>query len=373
MSSILIGGVNETGDWVYNPTIDDYEWVVTGGQGYPACPECCECPAPVVEKRSRSASKSKCGYIDYGGDVNKRYSTQAYCSGESFVTDTMTKDTCTVTTSSVCTEGCLNGASSGGTRYGTVTTTNNYSDPADVDGCPGGTKATFSHSGSLTITQNYSCSGYTNASSGSATFTRKTKACPPSTGEYDESCTVTGMGPGGGFSSSGSGCYIFGGGVGTWQSTYSNPLPARPATAYSSEYTTATLISNTVAALTSYTGAWSGSPTASRNLSSNELSYAIAESQYRFRFKVPKLGRGTTYIIKWVERFSPEGGGAVTDTVKTFTWGGTIPGGYDATDSTTWPLSDEYTMAIPATDGTVALACITATCTGTAPSDPCNP
>ena len=141
----------------------------------------------------------------------------------------------------------------------------------------------------------------------------------------------------------------------------------------SSEYTTATLITNTVAALPAYGTFSSGSPTASRNLATNELSYAIADSVYRFRFKAPKVGSGTKYIIKWVERFSPEGGGAVTDTVKTFTWSGTIPGGYDPANSTTWPLSDEYTMAVPATDGTVAIACITATCSGTAPTDPCNP
>lgn len=139
------------------------------------------------------------------------------------------------------------------------------------------------------------------------------------------------------------------------------------------EYTTATLISNTVAALPAY-GAFSAtSPTASRNLATNELSYAIADSVYRFRFKVPKVGSGTTYTIKWVERFSPEGGGAVTDTVKTYTWSGTIPGGYDATNSTTWPISDEFTLAVPSTDGTTTLACITVTCSGTAPADPCNP
>ena len=141
----------------------------------------------------------------------------------------------------------------------------------------------------------------------------------------------------------------------------------------SSEYTTSTLISNTVAALPAYGSFSAVSPNASRNLSTDEMSYAIAESVYRFRFKVPKVGNGSTYIIKWVERFSPEGGGAPTDTVKTFTWSGTIPGGYDATDSATWPLSDEYTMAVPATDGTVTIACITATCSGTAPADPCNP
>jgi len=88
---------------------------------------------------------------------------------------------------------------------------------------------------------------------------------------------------------------------------------------------------------------------------------------------VPKVGSGTTYIIKWVERFSPEGGGAPTDTVKTYTWSGTIPGGYDPTDSTTWPITGEYTLATPATDGTTTLACITVTCSGTAPADPCNP
>lgn len=139
------------------------------------------------------------------------------------------------------------------------------------------------------------------------------------------------------------------------------------------EYTTANLISNTVAALPAYGSFAVASPSASRNLSTDELSYAIADSVYRFRFKAPKVGGGTTYIIKWVERFSPEGGGAVTDTVKTYTWSGTIPGGYDPTDSATWPLSDEYTLAVPATDGTTSIACITATCSGTAPSDPCNP
>lgn len=295
MSSILVGGFTETGDWVYNPTIDDYEWIVTGGQGFPACPECCECAAPLIEGRYRVAIKYKVG------------TSISPCSGAyPIVPHFLTTTTVAVGDPNIyCTGEISSGCSASSASYNNVTgpqTTGNGTWNTDTE-------------------------LYTFTSTGSARCVNIT---------------------------------------------------------YGSPYSTSLLISNTNAALEaqSYT-AWGNSylQASSRNLDPSESSYAIAEAQYRFRFKVPKVGNGSKYIITWVERFSPEGGGTPTDTVKTFTWDGVIPDGYDPADFETFPMSDEYTLAIPATDGTVEITsatlpgggCITATCSGTAPTDPCNP
>jgi hypothetical protein len=120
----------------------------------------------------------------------------------------------------------------------------------------------------------------------------------------------------------------------------------------SDEYTTAQLITNTTAALPAWDDDWNDTAGSYRNLTTNELTLSIRESKYRFRFKVPKVGSGSCYKLDWVERFTPSPSGDPVDTVKTWTWDGTIPGGYDPDDSATWPLSPEYTIPTPATNGT---------------------
>lgn len=79
---------------------------------------------------------------------------------------------------------------------------------------------------------------------------------------------------------------------------------------FSNEYTTAMLISNTVGALPSYPGTFTGTCSAYRNLSSGETSYTIRRFRYKFTF----LAATRPFIIRWVERFWPEDGGSPSDT-----------------------------------------------------------
>jgi hypothetical protein len=330
-------------DYYYDPETWDY---VAGNppdgsmEVVAPCAECCECPSVTVERKSRSASKTKCGFSEFSGFASsppKRYLTDTW-SGTSESTNRY--DTCSGTVQQLQRHTASGSVdfSSGCVGSGSITFTSLY-ESYDRSGA---TTSTLSYTDTLTPSYVLSSLGVPGS------------ACPTSSGYTTTSTTKRAND----IACSSPDNFACTGGI---------------TSTLSSEYTTATLISSTVAALPAY-GAFSvASPSASRNLSTDELSYAIAEAVYRFRFKVPKVGSGSTYIIKWVERFSPEGGGAVTDTVKNYTWSGTIPGGYDATDSATWPISDEFTLAVPATDGTVAIACITVTCSGTAPADPCNP
>ncbi len=66
----------------------------------------------------------------------------------------------------------------------------------------------------------------------------------------------------------------------------------------SNEFTTADLISLTVADLPAYPGTWSGSCSAYRELDSDELSYTIRRIKYRFR--LPDMTGITAYTISWV-------------------------------------------------------------------------
>lgn len=291
------------------------------------CPECCECAAPTIERKTRSASKSKVGFPEFSGFISsppKRYSTSTL--GGIYTSDFYnTSNTCS---------GAI-----------THTSSSQWSGAASI-----GYDGACSSSRLITTINQSSPPTYLNA----ACFTDFPIAFP--TPIVSATFRQISIAPA---------CFDS-------IATSSWSSDSRSET-LSAEYTTSALISHTIASLPVYGSFAVASPSASRNLSTDELSYAVADSVYRFRFKVPKVGSGTTYIIKWVERFSPEGGGAVTDTVKTYTWSGTIPGGYDPTDSTTWPITGEYTLAVPATDGTTTLACITTTCSGTAPADPCNP
>jgi hypothetical protein len=78
----------------------------------------------------------------------------------------------------------------------------------------------------------------------------------------------------------------------------------------SNEYTTEMLIANTEAALPPYPGTFTGTCSAYRDLSSDETSYTIRRFRYKFTFPA-----GTQpFVIHWVERFSPNGGGPPSDT-----------------------------------------------------------
>lgn len=133
----------------------------------------------------------------------------------------------------------------------------------------------------------------------------------------------------------------------------------------SDEDTTADLVSRTVSSLLSFDNDWDDTAGSFRSLTTNESTYSIREGKYRFRFKIPKVGRGTCYRIEWVERFTPETGDPI-DTPMDFQWDGVTPEGYDPDDSETWPLSDEFTVAIPETNGTTTVVDVVAFCRGCA-------
>ena len=76
----------------------------------------------------------------------------------------------------------------------------------------------------------------------------------------------------------------------------------------SDEYTTEMLKTYTVASLSAYDDDWNDTNSSYRNLSTDELSYSIRKSRYRFRFRLPKVRTGKCYRVNWVERFIPESG-----------------------------------------------------------------
>jgi len=81
----------------------------------------------------------------------------------------------------------------------------------------------------------------------------------------------------------------------------------------SEEYTTALLVSTTIAALPPYLGTYFGSCSAVRNLSSDESSYSI--QRFKYKFTIPTALSNDLHIY-WTERFTPIGGGSPTDTAK---------------------------------------------------------
>lgn len=100
-----------------------------------------------------------------------------------------------------------------------------------------------------------------------------------------------------------------------------------------------------------YPGYAAGNPVASFSVAVSELSAGGEASKYKIAHKVPLVGGGLCYKAKWVERFTPAGGGDPEDTEKTYTWDGITPGGYDPATQSTWPTSGVFTMARPASQG----------------------
>jgi hypothetical protein len=118
----------------------------------------------------------------------------------------------------------------------------------------------------------------------------------------------------------------------------------------SDEYTTADLKSNTVAALPAYDDDWNDTAGSFANLSTDELSYAIRESRYRLRFKIPKVKTGKNLRASWVERFIAEAGVAVSS-VEVYSRGVYRP---TVTISTSPLGTNAAATAVMASDGTVS-------------------
>lgn len=117
------------------------------------------------------------------------------------------------------------------------------------------------------------------------------------------------------------------------------------------EYTTALLNTKVDADLT-LPGSFSAglSTLGYRELTTDEIDLAKTKSEYKFALpSLVALGY-VTYRLDWIERFSPLGGGAPTDTAKFYNWDGV---------ATETPV---YAVAPPATNGTVTVIGLTASC-----------
>lgn len=116
----------------------------------------------------------------------------------------------------------------------------------------------------------------------------------------------------------------------------------------SNEFTTALLDSDVTAALPSFSGAFSaGSPSASYDKSTDEVT--ISKSKAEYKFTLPSIST-PCYKLTWIERFTPEGGGSPTDTAKSYLWDG---------------VSTEtgvYTLDVPGSEGTTTIVSIVASC-----------
>jgi hypothetical protein len=90
------------------------------------------------------------------------------------------------------------------------------------------------------------------------------------------------------------------------------PITGSVTATVSNEYTTDLLKSLTFSNLPNYDNSWNDTPGNFSYLNTDETTYYLRESRYRFRFKVPKTNTGRNYYINWVERFIPQSGVGVT-------------------------------------------------------------
>ncbi len=296
------------------------------------CPECCECTAPAIEWDSRSASKTKCGFFQNIGYPTARYLKREW-TGEHRA-------------SNFNFAGCSTETTFCRTIYGGQ----NIYDQEEC-GCTNLITATFSmDSTSCTpgLVINYACDAIFSFGSGSfdsAILSATTQ-------------TATGNGI----------CFDSGG-----------PAPPSNTTGVatetlSDEYTTTDLLANTLAALPAFDDDLNDTAGSFANLTTDELTYSIRESRYRFRFKIPKVGRGTCYKITWVERFTPTSGDPV-DTERCAIWDGEVPADYDPADPDTYPIIGDGTnpyfeLPIPEDNGTTTVEDIEFFCRGCAEGCP---
>ena len=287
-------------------------------RNYPGpCSSCCTCPPPEFASVSRAASKSKCGFLD-------------------------------ATT---------------GKYYYQETIVSTGTDNAPLIGASGGCTMTQVS----TNTAQCASSSTTWTGSGSSTSTGVPGLVPPCSatqvlipGNAWEITAGEVPGLGGVGTIYGSGIGIFG-----YQDCAGEPDITRVVT-YADEYTTAALQAYVVASLP----AWGSLPPfgggypgelASAELNADSSGYSIMESQYQLAHPIPPTG---IYILMWVERFTPDGGGAPTNTARSYTWDGAIPGDYNRSDPATWPKTSIFEVDHPASNGIITLHNLTVNCGG---------
>ncbi len=118
----------------------------------------------------------------------------------------------------------------------------------------------------------------------------------------------------------------------------------------SDEYTTAQLETDTTNAIPSFSGSFTngGCTGAYYDVSTDELT--ITKRTMEYKFTLPTLTGFTCYRLEWNEHFAPEGGGAATDTPKSYQWDGV------ATET------GVYTIAVPGSQGTTTITDVVKTC-----------
>lgn len=85
---------------------------------------------------------------------------------------------------------------------------------------------------------------------------------------------------------------------------------------------------------------------------------------YKFRFEIPYRA---CYKIQWLERLYDPASPPTTctagtgDTLKTFTWDGITPSGYDKNNPATWPTTSSYSVS-PPSNKIFKIDCITSEC-----------
>lgn len=311
------------------------------------CPDCCTCPTPTVEWDSRSASKSKSGYVGFqhspwGSATTpvKIYATATW-SGTvvrfafdppSFCPDIgnrlsrnwgKVRGTGTLGADGTCSSSTVE-ESSVGASWPNPEPAESWS----AQDCDNGF-APYYVNGAL-------------ASSAQCSFVSSGYLCASNVVNYGGSIVTTGDSVREWAASGDTVC------VGSAPYTYSGSRKLE----LGSEYTTLLLQANAVAALPAWDDDWNDTAGSFANLSTDELTYAIRESRYRLRFKIPLVNTGLNYRLSWVERFIPEAGVGV-DSVDVYSRGVYRP---------------TVTLSAPPTGGVQAYAVAVMSSTGTVTS-----
>ena len=280
------------------------------------CFTCCDCPSPLFSYVQRSVSKGKVGMTEYiNPSTPPKYYLQQYW-----------------------------GSSGGG-------------------GCDGGgpCNGTLTTQGQAIVNHlTGACVGYNSRNGGGAGSSDYSVGCG---GFFFDAycyggCTVFTISSG-----------VTDSGANYTQTTFSETWSCAScsATAWanlSEEYTTAQLIADALTLLPAW-GAMSAfgggypSEIASTELNANETGYSIMDGKYQLAHRLPS---GGTYKLAWVERFTPDGGGAPVDTPQQYAWDGSRPSNYDPSDPKTWPHSEVFEVDHPTTNGTVSLHNMTLDC-----------
>ncbi len=284
------------------------------------CYSCCQCTGPAIAYVQRSASKSKLGYTEFVDPSTppKYYLTETWSSSGGGACDGGGYLNCNGTVSTA-------GSSTYDPITGVCTGTDSRNGGGVVSSC--GQTYFYAYCWALGGDCNSSDDNGPNQPVDSGPqYTQTT---------YNESWTCTGC-------------------------------SASATASLSDEYTTSALETNTINALPAWgdMGAFGYSmpgEIAGTSLAGNETSFSVSDGKYMFAIPPSPTGY---FLLSWTQRFTPDGGGAPTDSPMSYTWDGTIPPDYNPDDMTTWIQTSIYEVDHPATAGGISLINITINCGG---------